>query len=241
VPTAPAAPPQWGPPNAGQPQWGQPGYVRTPDWQRAAFRPSGGLAPAIYVLSVLYTVFTWLSQIIEPTEQTSLSDALEGNQPADISFGAAEVIGLLSLPVLFGVWIVTSIWLSRARGNAVILRPQGQRRSEGWAWFGWILPVVYLWFPKQILDDTAAATGPASGDHRPTGSNTYWTLWVMSILISAAGVVAALTSADESVVRSFGYAQAIVLTIALIPWIRLVRQISAAQDRLAADGVVGPE
>jgi hypothetical protein len=192
----------------------------------------------VFILSVLYTVVTWLAVIIEPVERPSLAGGVAG--PPDLSFGAAEAVGLLSVPILIAVWVVTSIWLSRARGNAVILRPQGQRRAEGWAWFGWVVPVVYLWFPKQVLDDTAAATVPAAGDTRPVRTNAHWALWVTSILLGAAGTVVGIVSDGDSAARSLGYAEAIVLTLALVPWIRIVNRLSAAQDRLASAGAVGP-
>jgi hypothetical protein len=102
------------------------------------------------------------------------------------------------------------------------------------------VPVVSLWFPKQILDDTAAATVPAAGDTRPIASTPYWTLWATSVVLSAAGAIAGLIFESSSTARSLGFAHAVVLTLALIPWIRLVRRISSAQDRLAAVGPVDP-
>lgn len=233
-PTAPASQPD-------QPSWGQPGYVKPTGWQHgsADFKASGGLCPAVIVLSVLYTVLTWLTVIVQPEQETSLADALEGNQVAETTFGAAELISLLGIPVLIGVWIVTSVWLTRARANAVILRPEGQRRSEGWAWFGWVLPIVYLWFPKQILDDTTAATGPASGDTQPVSTNTYWTLWVTSIVLGVASATTNLLD-DGTGALALGYGEAIALTVALVPWIQVVQRISAAQDKLAGGGPTAP-
>jgi hypothetical protein len=240
APPAPPAPPAApGQPQWSQPAWGQSGYVRQ-DWPGASatFRPSNGLARWVAVLSVLYTVVTWLTVIVTPADSPSLEEAVQGSGSEELTIGAAEVIALGAVPILLGAWILTSIWLVRARSNAVLLNPQSQRRSEGWVWFGWVLPIIYLWFPKQILDDTARVTIPASGDTRPIDTNLYWSLWVTSILLGAFGSMLSILGTDETLVRSLGYAEAAVLTITLLPWIRLVNRISAAQDQLAAKGPV---
>jgi uncharacterized protein DUF4328 len=235
LPTAPAQPP--GPPTGPPPgSWGQPGYVPLPSWKNGpvAFQASGALGPAVIGLSVLFTIATWLTVIFPPSEQPTDS--------TDLVFGPGEVFSLLSIPVLIAVWIVTCAWLSRARANALILSPQGQRRSEGWVWFGWIVPITNLWFPKQILDDVTRATVPAAGDNRPAGNNMYWALWLSTLVFSAAGAVSSVLadlSEQDALTRSFGYAEAVALTVTLWWWIRVVRRISSAQDRLAANGAGG--
>jgi hypothetical protein len=195
----------------------------------------------VIVLSVLYTVASWASAIFTPEDTQSFSEAVQADATTEFSFSTAEIIALAASPVLIGVWVVTSLWLSRAMDNALILRPDGQRRTRGWAWFGWILPIVYLWFPKQILDDSAAATAPAAGDTRPFRTNLYWSLWVTALVIGAIGSGASFAAADGSVQQVILLLESAVLTAALGPWILLVRRLSAIQDRLAAEGPVGPE
>jgi uncharacterized protein DUF4328 len=256
APPPPPAPPAWGQPGQsgqpsqpgpgqpppGQPTWGQPGYSGQPAWLNTAraFRPAGGLGIAVIVLSVLYTVASWLSAIFVSGDSQSFAEALEANPNATVSFSTAEIISLAASPVLIGVWVVTSIWLARAMDNALILRPHGQRRTRGWAWFGWVLPIVYLWFPKQILDDTVAATAPAAGDTKPFRTNLYWSLWVTALVIGAIGSGASFAGVDGSVSRVILLLEAAVLTAALGPWLLLVRRLSAIQDRLAAKGAVDP-
>ncbi len=83
--------------------------------------------------------------------------------------------------VLLPLWIVGSLWLSRARENAMLIAPDRVRRSAVWAWLGWWVPIVGLWFPKQIVDDSwritssVAAVGPR-GRYRDT--SLWWVLWI---------------------------------------------------------------
>jgi hypothetical protein len=78
-----------------------------------------------------------------------------------------------------------SLWLSRARENATLIAPDRVRRSAIWAWLGWWVPVVGLWFPKQIVDDSwqitssVAAVGPRGRYETPAfggccGLHTTW-------------------------------------------------------------------
>ena len=234
LPVPPSAPT---PPGA--PVWGPPNQPVQPNWSvaPAGFKPSGQMATAVIVLSVLYTITDWLMAIFAPTDGKSLGETLQADSDsASATLGTYDYLALASFPVMLAAWLVTSIWLDQARGNAVLLNPQGQRRSRGWVWFGWVIPIVYLWFPKQILDDVISATEPATGAGRSTGTNTYWTLWVTSILIGAIGSGAAVAGAEDSVQRVFALLEAGVLTASLVPWVRLVLRISAAQNRLAGAG-----
>jgi Domain of unknown function (DUF4328) len=54
---------------------------------------------------------------------------------------AHEAAGSLYL-LLLPTWIVGSLWLSRARENAVLIAPDRVRRSAVWAWLGWVVPIV---------------------------------------------------------------------------------------------------
>ena len=84
----------------------------------------------------------------------------EGRDPAQVitAYGAAGLLYYLMLPT----WIVGSLWLSRARENAVLIAPDQIRRSAVWAWLGWWAPIVFLWFPKQIVDDSWQITSSAA-------------------------------------------------------------------------------
>ncbi|MFE7173294.1 DUF4328 domain-containing protein [Streptomyces sp. NPDC057616] len=38
--------------------------------------------------------------------------------------------------------LVFSVWMSRMRDLAELVRPEGQRRSRAWLFFGWVVPVA---------------------------------------------------------------------------------------------------
>jgi hypothetical protein len=94
------------------------------------------------------------------------------------------------------VWSIGFVvWFRRARINA---EGHGyrQRRARGWAFWGWLIPIVNLWFPFQIMGDIWRA-GLPEAKRRKTAwlPALWWTCWLLSGL--SFGVRA--TSSDNGV------------------------------------------
>jgi hypothetical protein len=237
-PAGPPAPGQWG-----QAPWGRPGYLTPPDRQSGPgrFRAVGGLGRAVVVLSTVLTVLFWLSALLAPSARRSYQDAVAEGRSVTEVVTAYGLLGLVAYPVLISVWIVTCVWLSRARDNALLIDPRGQRRAPAWAWLGWLVPIVSLWFPKQILDDTIKATAPAAG-RPPVSTDGYWAAWLAVTLLSALQFVLTVTAdPEDSVIVWLEFAVAITTTVALVLWVIVVRRVSAIQNRLATSGAVRPD
>jgi hypothetical protein len=144
--------------------------------------------------------------------------------PSDTLAGQlASSIGAL------GAWIATSTWLTRARTNAQRIDPRRtHRRRRGWAWWGWVVPVVSLWFPYQVVRDVDAA----AGDYPSRLLGWWWASWLALLVVSgiddrlAAGVEPAGPDTLTVLVRLLSWA----LTIAgLLLWHRVLTRI----DRIA--------
>jgi Domain of unknown function (DUF4328) len=124
-------------------------------------RPNQGLGTALLVLGALVVLSDIFRAATAPAAVHAYeAAAAEGRDPAQVitGYGAAGLLYFLMLPT----WIVGSLWLSRARENAVLIAPDQVRRSAVWAWLGWWAPIVFLWFPKQIVDDSWQITSSAA-------------------------------------------------------------------------------
>jgi len=85
-------------------------------------------------------------------------------------------------------------WFRGARINAEG-RGWHQRFARSWTLWGWIVPIVNLWIPLQVMDDIWQASFP----RRPRGwvawlPMLWWTSWVLSeaLLVLNWGAVVAL-------------------------------------------------
>ena len=248
-PPAPGSPPASGP--AGPPpaygQYGQqPGqapaygpygqasaYGQPPAWNGYAPLPPapGGLATATIALAVAVAVLQALSWLTSFSAADTYAQAARSGVASVDVFTGYDAVSLLSLPVQLAAGIVTCVWLWRSRVFAEVLSP-GRRhaRSRVWVWLGWIVPVVALWFPYQVVRDVRAATVRAPGP----GLGWWWAGWLLwswasnlaSQIVSFPSSAAAGTFLSLPVVSTFA---TVAVVLALVFWVRTVREISAGQ------------
>ncbi|MFD9698704.1 DUF4328 domain-containing protein [Lentzea sp. NPDC059081] len=130
------------------------------------FRPVGRLGRAATALvglaaagQVVVTTADWLTY-------TTVRDYRAG---LDVAWVAVDRFGVVagfgSFLLTLATAVVFVIWLHAARVNAELVTPAAEhRRSRVWVWLGWIVPVVNLWFPKQVVDDVWRASDPRQQD-----------------------------------------------------------------------------
>jgi Domain of unknown function (DUF4328) len=134
------------------------------------FRPLRGLADVLTVLLavvVAYLCTRLAFQQLSPGSMHYFTD-FELDKAADFT--------------IFGLSILFVVWFYRARINAE-RHGYSQRRARGWAFWGWIVPIVNLWFPFQIMGDIWRAGLPA-GQRGETAwlPVLWWTCWLLSEL-----------------------------------------------------------
>jgi Domain of unknown function (DUF4328) len=205
-------------------------------------RQNQGLGTALLVLGALVVLSDIFRAATAPAAVHAYeAAAAQGRDPAQV-ITANGAAGLLYFLLLLPTWIVGSLWLSRARENAVLIAPDRVRLSAVWAWLGWWVPIVFLWFPKLIVDDSwritssAAAVG-ARGRYRGTG--LWWGLWIAYLF---AGKLASNPAIQKRIMGINNVHQGVVaaLDIAVIlgilafaAWVPVVRGLSQAQTDLA--------
>ncbi|WP_432934314.1 DUF4328 domain-containing protein [Microbispora sp. CA-135349] len=119
------------------------------------------------------------------TDSVPLSD-LEANDALYSLSGLVGTVVYLATAVMF------LVWLFRARANAETLSPWPHRRARPWLIFGWIVPIVNFWFPKQIVDDIWTSSEPYAIEG--TGSFAtarrsglvwaWWLAWLVAVIMA---------------------------------------------------------
>jgi hypothetical protein len=94
---------------------------------------------------------------------------------ADVA-GAAQgfTLELLTSLVLIVVIPLFLTWFYLVRRNAGLWG--AQRRGQYWTILGWLVPVLFLWFPFQIADDAWQASQPFGQPRRSRSLVVLW--WV---------------------------------------------------------------
>jgi hypothetical protein len=141
-----------------------------PPHPAAAYYPSTGSAPAppkdLTALGVLAFVAATVATVCTCTAAAVLGRAArvraeQGLDAVDWSLGVYYAAAALAGLGLVAGWVFGSLWLHRAHQNARVLAPERpQALGAGWAWGGWVTPVLALWFPFQLVRDVRRALAP---------------------------------------------------------------------------------
>ena len=184
------------------------------------FLPLQGLANVLTVLLAVVVAFIWARLAIQLLGPGSV------HYFTDFRLDKATDITIVGLSILFVVWFY------RARINAE-RHGYRQRRARGWAFWGWIVPIVNLWFPFQIMGDIWRAGLPA-GQRGETAwlPALWWACWLLSGLgIFGAGAMSVKSGSVPHVAAGTNASSLCFLAVAGALLIAIIRTVS--------DGPVG--
>jgi hypothetical protein len=148
----------------------------------------------------------------------------------EIGFGARFDPNSDTVTILFGLaaYLATGFWLQASRRFAEAANPTARfAHGPAWTWLGWWVPVVFLWIPYRVVRDIRAAIVP-DGDRR-VSLGLWWLFW----LLAGLRLFSSSSGEAEIVARSVA---AVALIAAFAHWIRIVREITRAQERAAGLG-----
>lgn len=127
--------------------------------------------------------------------------------------------------------ILFLLWLWRARVNAeTIGGPDSQRRHRDWTFWGWLCPIVFFWFPYQIVVDVYRAS--ARKPVRTTLVGWWWAVFLAEGLVTEVGTRLVSTDDPVNALRDYAflYTDALVLGAAATFLIaRIVKHIGVWQ------------
>lgn len=225
-------------------------YQPPPEWREV--RPIAGLRSAVIAFTVLFLGANAVSYQLGIERMPAIQAELEPLiadpkliETWDMQAFVAANNTLFTLSLLTGILCLVAgsfsvLWTFRARANAEALVPFEHRRHKLWIVFAWIVPPVFLWFPKQIIDDIWQTSDPKSTSRDPmvrTRSkvivNTWW-LVVLSF-VTVVGLVAGMASTPELTTELQVGANGL-LVLGTVIWVVIVWRISALQERQREEG-----
>jgi hypothetical protein len=154
------------------------------------------------------------------------------SETVDWSLGVYYLTSLMTYAAVAAAWTFGSMWLRRARHNADVLSPgRPHSRRAGWAWGGWIVPVVCFWFPYQVVRDTDAAVSPRAPAKDLVG--WWWAGWLSTAIgwrISESVRSDALeTGAGAFGAQTVAVLVAVITVVALTFWGMVLQRVTSEQ------------
>lgn len=207
-------------------------------------RVHAGLGVASVVLAVTWTLVQLTHMTFAPQAAQAFADAADlGLKPYESAFTAYDMVGMFVLPAALAAYVVSGLWLYKSRVSAQGANPSFvHERGKVWAWLGWAVPFVSLWFPYQVVRDVRRATSP-----RPvTGIGWWWAAWLVGYFVgqsadkTSSRTTEAMTPIVANLVVPLEVVSSIGMVVALVLWIRIVREVTTWQrERLAEqDGAI---
>ena len=185
-----------------------------------------GLATAVVVLSSAFMA----GQLLVTALSFDAAEAYTGAaDPMEVFTAYDAVSGLLGA-VMLAAFIVSCLWLNESRKFAVAVKPYyHHQRGPVWVWLGWVVPIVSLWFPYQVVRDIRRSTIRES-----SSLAGWWSTWLIANFFSYQSTQVTLRGDDGAMLPGLEVITAVTLLIAFVCWIRIVRELTLAQRAHAA-------
>jgi hypothetical protein len=147
----------------------------------------------------------------------------------------------LTVLALGGAAMVFLTWLWRSRVNAERLCRAEHRLSRGWTIGAWFVPVVNLWFPKQVVDDIWRTSRPGvpADTYRVDGLtpsplvSVWWYSLLANVLVVAVLRVETRGEVTIEVLKAaavYGTVSTLLLLVAATLLSQVIRQITQWQS-----------
>ena len=172
----------------------------------------------------------WIVALASIPSAQSYRDQLASGTAADQIVTAYDAMTVIIPITMISSWVITSLWLKKLHIAATAINPSAMRLKRPWVFWSWIVPVVSLWFPKNIIEDLLKAEGSDEAKSLiGKDTLTWWLTWVGFALVNNIGIVSAFDAADGYVpIRpELELAGACLLTGAYLVWIRIVKTLDA--------------
>lgn len=172
----------------------------------------------------------WIVALASIPSAQSYRDQLASGTAADQIVTAYDAMTVIIPITMISSWVITSLWLKNLHIAATAVNPTAMRLKRPWVFWSWIVPVVSLWFPKNIIEDLLKAEGSdESKSLIGKDTLTWWLTWVGFALVNNIGIVSAFDAADGYVpIRpELELAGACLLTGSYLVWIRIVKALDA--------------
>ena len=223
-------------------------YVSPDGWQPASrtrtpkpvtYKPLDVLSVLAIVSALALTGFAIISGLVVWTSVDDYRRAIDTQTKAWDVLLWSDLASLPLIPAAVAAYVCNCLWLARARANSMALT-QGKalhRRERTWVWLGWWMPVVSVWFPFQVVQDVRKASVRPTEMHRGH-LGLWWTAWLTLLFcwrVSDRLAVSnrVLSEGEITFMALAATVSAVAAAVGGLLWVRLVREISRAQEATA--------
>jgi hypothetical protein len=200
---------------------------------------TSGWAVAAFCAAVLYAV----CEVTALLASVPLAREVEASGTTDTVSALVLLLnggaGLLSLLAVVTAWVLTCVWLMKARDNAFLLSPgTRQRRGTAWLWLGWVVPFANFVVPFQVVSDVLRGSEQRSRGNTSGSAlqGWWWACWLSIVVLGRIhsrmlNGVGTVNGSSADAVRNVAAALVLLIVAGLVLWGLLVRRVVDSQAR----------
>jgi hypothetical protein len=173
------------------------------------------------------SVITWSAIFLVTTWLSIMADILNPN--ADI-FKITDLLYFPVVPALITTYILTWRWLRSVVISAKLIDPVEIGYRQGWAFWGWVTPIAFLWIPRRLVERSQKVFTSYLGEEYTLRLGGWWGLFVATIIIDNLSFRAYIAGAEGLVYVDI--VSAIILTIAFPKWKLIVETVTNTQQNV---------
>ncbi len=174
--------------------------------------------------SLLYLLSTWIAAIVV------FFDVNKGKIGEDLASTEITWVVLVQValsPFFIAIIVFGTLWLRGLILTSRSIQPEGFGYRQGWAFWGWVTPLAQWWIPKRLIDNTTAIFDEFVGNKVLRNTTRWWTLWVLSSVISL--IAGPMEYFSQDLVNIFGVVSVAVMTLSFPLWRNVIEESTAAQ------------
>lgn len=171
----------------------------------------------------------WLAALASISGAQSYRNQLDAGIETAKIFTTYDSLASIVPITMIVAWIFTTRWLNELYKVAKDTNPVAMRLKRPWIFWGWIVPVVSLWFPKLLIEDLLKfRNSEQSNELVGRETLTWWLTWVGFALVNNVGIVSAFRAPDGYIpIRpELEIAGACILTASFVVWVRIVKALT---------------
>lgn len=174
--------------------------------------------------SLLYLLSTWIVAIVVFFD---VDRGTVGGELASTEITWVILVQAALFPFFIAIIVFGTLWLRGLILTSRSIQPEGFGYRQGWAFWGWVTPLAQWWIPKRLIDNTTAIFDEFVGNNVLRNTSRWWTLWVLSSVISL--IAGPMGYISQDLVNIFGVASVAVMTLSFPLWRDVIEESTAAQ------------
>lgn len=186
---------------------------------------------SLRAVSILMTISAWTASA------SSVYDTAVPEERVSITGAILSSLGYVFYLVMVTVALfITWRWLRLAYVTAERLEPVGIGYRKGWTFWGWIVPIVSLWFPKRIIEACYGIFQKYLKRQEDLEFGFWWATFIGS------GITGWLSFrfysiGEETTSTVLDVISSALFTLSLPGWLKVVGRISEAHDECLSQEV----